>query len=142
MAKPLVDEDLWPLIEPLFPAPKPRRARCPGRRPVDNRKVLTGILFVLKTGIPWEALPRELGCGSGITCWRRLRAWQQAGVWSRLYELLIANLHEAEKLDWSRAAETPAIVRTEVKRAKRAGTRGRRWARHSHHPEEGRAHLI
>lgn len=61
-------------------------------RPVDNRKALTGILFVLKTGIAWEDLPQEMGCGSGMTCWRRLRDWQAAGVWQALHELLLAKL--------------------------------------------------
>ena len=65
--------DLWALVEPLLPPAKPRRKRFPGRKPIDNRKALTGILFVLKTGISWEDLPQEMGCGSGMTCWRRLQ---------------------------------------------------------------------
>ena len=73
MAKPLLPDELWERIEPLLPPPKPRRFRFPGRKPLDNRKALTGNLFVLKTGIPWEYLPLETGCGSGMTCWRRLR---------------------------------------------------------------------
>jgi transposase len=56
---------------------RPRRFRYPGRKPLADRQVMTGILFVLKTGIPWERLPQEMGCGSGMTCWRRLRDWQQ-----------------------------------------------------------------
>ena len=79
MAKPILDESLWQLIEPVLPLPKPRRKKYPGRKPISNRQALTGILFVLKTGIPWEYLPQELGCGSGMTCWRRLRDWQEAG---------------------------------------------------------------
>ena len=75
MAKPLVDDELWAIIEPLLPEPKPRRFRFPGRKRIENRHALTGIIFVLKTGIGWEDLPQELGCGSGMTCWRRLRAW-------------------------------------------------------------------
>src|SRR5574341_2248971 len=70
MTKLLVDHTLWEVIEPLIPV-KPRRKKNPGRKPLDNRKALTGILFVLKTGIPWEELPQEMGCGSGMTCWRR-----------------------------------------------------------------------
>ncbi len=87
MAKPLLPDELWNRIEPLLPLPKPRRFRYPGRKPIDNRKVLIGILFVLKTGICWEDLPREMGCGSGMTCWRRLRDWHEAGVWQALHEL-------------------------------------------------------
>ena len=95
MAKPLLPDELWERIEPLLPPPKPRRFRFPGRKPLDNRKALTGILFVLKTGIPWEYLPLEMGCGSGMTCWRRLRDWQAAGVWQQLHEILLAELNAA-----------------------------------------------
>jgi transposase len=66
-------------IEPLLPA-VPRRADHPGRTRLDDRKVLCGILFILSTGIPWEFLPQELGFGSGMTCWRRLRDWHEAGL--------------------------------------------------------------
>jgi transposase len=111
MAKPLLPDELWERIAPLLPEPKLRRFRFPGRKPLDNRKALTGILFVLKTGIPWEYLPCELGCGCGMTCWRRLRDWQQAGIWQRLHEILLAELQGAKKLDWSRAAVDSASVR-------------------------------
>jgi transposase len=104
MAKPLLPDDLWDRIEPLLPEPKPRRSRHPGRKPIEDRKALTGILFVLKTGIPWEDLPQEMGCGSGMTCWRRLRDWHHAGVWQRLHERLLAELHAADRIDWSRAS--------------------------------------
>ncbi|MFM0248482.1 IS5 family transposase [Paraburkholderia sediminicola] len=78
MARPILDDDLWALIEPLLPPPKPRRSRHPGRKPLDNRAVLTGILFILQTGLRWDLLPQEMGCGSGMSCWRRLRDWQAA----------------------------------------------------------------
>lgn len=102
MAKPILDNELWRCIEPLLPS-RPRRARFPGRKPLDDRKALTGILFVLKTGIAWEDLPQELGCGSGMSCWRRLREWQEAGVWQGLQDLLLLMLPKAYKIDWSRA---------------------------------------
>ncbi|HXY10256.1 MAG TPA: IS5 family transposase [Terriglobales bacterium] len=111
MAKPLLPDELWERIEPLLPPPKPRRFRFPGRKPLDNRKALTGILFVLKTGIPWEYLPLEMGCGSGMTCWRRLRDWQAAGVWQQLHEILLAELNAADKIDWSRAVIDASFVR-------------------------------
>jgi transposase len=110
MARPLVSDELWALIEPLIPKVK-RRYRYPGRKRIDDRKVLSGILFVLQTGIPWEYLPQEMGCGSGMTCWRRLREWQDAGVWQRLHELLLAKLNEADRIDWSRAAIDSSHVR-------------------------------
>ena len=111
MAKILVDDRLWSCVAPLLPPPKRRRRRYPGRKPFDNRQVLTGILFVLKTGIPWESLPTELGCGSGMTCWRRLHAWQRAGVWTRLHRVLLAQLQTADQLDWSRAIVDSSSIR-------------------------------
>lgn len=101
MAKPLVPNALWAVIEPLLP---PEPAKPKGGRPrVDDRAALAGIIFVLRSGIPWEMLPGEMGC-SGMTCWRRLRAWQAAGVWARLHRILLERLADAEKLDWSRAS--------------------------------------
>jgi transposase len=111
MAKPLLPDGLWERIRPLLPEPKRRRRRHPGRRPIDDRKALTGILFVLKTGIDWEDLPQEMGCGSGMTCWRRLRDWTRAGVWARLHELLLAELEYAGRIDWSRAVIDSSHVR-------------------------------
>jgi transposase len=105
-----VSDELWELIEPLIPKVS-RRNRFPGRKRIDDRKVLTGILFVLRTGIPWEYLPQEMGCGSGVTCWRRLKEWQEAGVLRRLHELLLAKLNEADLIDWSRAAIDSSHVR-------------------------------
>jgi transposase len=99
----LVDDDLWARIEPLIPKQQPRLG--PGRRPVDDRKVLCGILFVLYTGIRWEWLPGELGFGCGMTCWRRLQDWNNAGVWQRLHELLLAELRAATS--WTRPASPP-----------------------------------
>src|SRR4051794_24611287 len=104
MAKPLLPDALWERIKPLLPKPKKRRFRYPGRKPVEDRKALTGILFVLKTGIPWEDLPQEMGCGSGMTCGRRLRDWHKAGVGRKLHERLLAELNAADQIDWSRAA--------------------------------------
>jgi transposase len=110
MAKTLVDDRLWALIEPLIPV-KPRRTRNPGRKPTPDRACLTGILFVLTTGIQWEMLPQEMGCGCGMTCWRRLRDWQQAGVWQKLHETLLAHLNAADLIDWSRAVVDSASLR-------------------------------
>ncbi len=101
MPSPLVSDTLWMIIEPLLPteAAKPKG----GRPRVNSRMALTGILFVLRTGIPWEMLPQEMGCGSGVTCWRRLRDWQQAGVWDGLHLELLRRLRNADRIDWSRA---------------------------------------
>jgi transposase len=95
MPSALVDDELWPLIEPLLPRTR-RRHRYPGRRRLDDRKVLNGILFVLTTGIAWQRLPQELGFGSGMTCWRRLRDWQQVDVFERLHQLLLAPAQNGE----------------------------------------------
>jgi transposase len=110
MAAPLVPDELWEVVEPLIPKVE-RRYRYPGRKRVPDRQVLTGILFVLKTGIPWEDLPQEMGCGSGVTCWRRLREWQEQGVWQQLHEVLLAKLNAAGGIDWRRAAVDSSHVR-------------------------------
>ncbi len=106
----IVSDDLWERIEPLLPK-RERRFRYPGRKPVPDRQVLCGILFVLHTGIQWEHLPQELGFGSGMTCWRRLRDWNEAGVWQQLHEVLLAELNAAARLDWSRAVVDSSHVR-------------------------------
>lgn len=106
----VVTDDLWRRVEPLLPE-HPRRADGRGRPWRDDRKALCGILFVLHTGLPWEWLPQELGFGSGMTCWRRLRDWQDAGVWSRLHRLLLEELHQAGQIDWERAAVDGSHVR-------------------------------
>jgi transposase len=102
MARPILDDALWQIIEPLLPPPKRRRKRFPGRKSLDNRAVLTGILFVLKTGIAWEKLPQEMGYGSGMTCWRRLAEWRKAGVWDKIYRTLLDGLRNAGQFNSSR----------------------------------------
>ena len=112
MAKPILDDELWQIIEPLLPSPKKRRKRHPSRKPIDNRSALCAILLALKTGLPWERLPQELGWrGSGMTAWRRLHAWQKKGVWQRIHEALLVQLQEADKIDWSRAVVDSSSVR-------------------------------
>ncbi|MCC6421461.1 MAG: IS5 family transposase [Gemmataceae bacterium] len=108
MSQPLVSDDLWAVVAPLLPPapPKPKG----GRPRVSDRAALTGIIFVLKSGIPWEMLPQEMGCGSGVTCWRRLRDWQDAGVWDRLHRELLDRLGEAGQIDWSRASLDSASI--------------------------------
>ena len=128
MAKPLVPDDLWELVEPLLPRRRARRSRKGGRPPLDDRAALCGIVFVLKTGVPWEHLPREMGCGSGMTCWRRLRRWQRAGVWRRLHRTLLDRLNADGKIDWSRGVVDSTSVRAVhggKKRARAPWTAGR-----------------
>ena len=108
MAAPLVSDDLWAFIEPPIP-PEPPRPKG-GRPRLDDRAALTGILFVLRTGIPWELLPMEMGCGSGMTCWRRLHEWQEEGVWERLHRALLDRLGYANAINWERAAVDSASV--------------------------------
>ena len=98
----MVPDELWVILEPLLPPP-PSTARG-GRPRVPDRAVLAGILFVLRSGVPWAMLPPEMGCGSGSTCWRRLRDWQAAGLWQRLERELLNRLGDADQIDWSRAS--------------------------------------
>jgi transposase len=117
----VVSDGLWERIEPLLPR-RERRFRYPGRKPLPDRQVLCGILYVLHTGIQWEYLPQELGFGSGMTCWRRLRDWNGAGVWQQLHEVLLAELNAAAKLDWSRCV----VDSSQVRALKGGSTRVRR----------------
>jgi len=89
MAKPLLSDALWERIEEFFP---PRKPKPKGGRPwISDRSCLTGIIFVLRSGIPWNMMPTEIGYGSGVTCWRRLREWQ------------LNELGQNGRIDWSRA---------------------------------------
>lgn len=109
MPRRLVDDELWAVFEPVLPKHTP--SEWGGRPRASDRAALAGIVFVLRTGIPWEYVPAELGC-SGMTCWNRLREWKRAGVFDAVLEVLLVRLHRAGKLDWSRAvidsAQTPA----------------------------------
>lgn len=97
MSKPIVPDDLWDVIAPLLP---PEPDKLDGGRPcIAERAALGGVLFVFRSGIPWTMLPIERGCGSGVTCWRRLAEWHHAGVWAALHHALLERLADADKLD-------------------------------------------
>jgi transposase len=119
---------LLPVVEP---SPKGGRPR------LSNEQALNGILFVLCTGTPWEHLPQELGFGSGMTCWRRLRDWQSAGAWHRLHMALLAELRSADKLDFSRACIDGASVPSPRGAAHRAQPDGPGQTRHQAPPDHG-----
>jgi transposase len=108
MPKPLVDDELWALIEPILPRHPLHPAG--GKPPVDDRVCLTGILFVLKTGIAWEDFPCEMGC-CGMTLLNRLRQWRRVGVWTRLHRLMLQRLRAADQIDFSRVIVDSASVR-------------------------------
>jgi len=143
MARPLLTDELWLVIEPGLPRVRP--SLLGGRPRASDRACVSGILFVLRTGIPWEDLPAEFGC-CGMTCWRRLRDWQKVGVWTGLHRVLLEMLHEADQIDWSRTWVDSASVRAVVGARKpgripaiaanlaasimsRAMHGGRRWSR-------------
>ena len=103
-----IDDLLWRTLEPLLPSRK--RGPKGGRPFADDRTCLRGILFVLRTGLPWREVPGDLGA-SGVTCWRRLRDWQAAGAWAGLHEAALAKLGRSGGLDWSRASLDSASLR-------------------------------
>lgn len=109
MAKPLLTDELWERIKPHVP-PEPPKPKG-GRPRVSDRAALTGILFVLRTGIQWEMLPKEMACGCGMTCWRRLRDWQAAGVWKKVWRTLLNALGGSNHIDWSAAILDSCSVR-------------------------------
>jgi transposase len=105
----LVLDTLWQAIQPVLPAPPPRYG---GRPRINDRAALVGIVYQLRTGVRWRLLPTgELGCGSPVTCWRRLRDWQRAGLWQQLHHLLLEELSRQGRLDWSRASLDSMSVR-------------------------------
>lgn len=110
----LVDEDLWKAI--LLWLPRERTDVRGGPPRISNRAALAGILFVLRHGLRWRDLPQELGYGSGVTCWRRLRQWQALGVWAGVHRTLLNWLGDLGKIDWTRASLDSTSVR-----AKRGG---------------------
>jgi transposase len=109
MVAALISDDLWSLIAPLLP---PARYKPKGGRPpIPDRACLRGVVFVLRTGIPWEMLPRELGCGSGMTCCRRLGDWQDAGIWGLIHFALLDWLSRHSRIDWARVVVDSCSIR-------------------------------
>lgn len=104
MARRPVSKELWRQLQPLIPAFVPSAKGGARKLAVSDEAALNGILFVLQTGIPWEDLPQSLGYGSGMTCWRRLRDWNAAGVWEQLHQAMLVRLREQDQIDWSRAS--------------------------------------
>ena len=118
----IVSDEFWVRVASELPRVE-RRFRYPGRRRLDDRAALQGILFVLYTGIAWRHLPLELGFGSGSTCYRRMVEWQQAGVWERVHALLLAELHAAGEIEWSRAVADSSHVQAKKGAPRRARAR-------------------
>jgi transposase len=118
----VVSDELWGRIEPLLPRVE-RRFRYPGRKRLPDRQALQGILFVLHTGMAWRHLPAELGFGGGSTCYRRLDEWQRAGVWERLHEVLLAELHADGLIEWGRAVADGSHVQAKKGAPRRARAR-------------------
>ena len=117
----LVPDDLWAVVEPLLP-PEPEKPKG-GRPRASDRAALAGIILVLRSGMQWKHLPRsEVGC-SGKTSWRRLGAWQAAGVWAALHRVMLEQLQDADALDWSRAALDSASLPAKKGAVQRARTR-------------------
>src|ERR1700733_1906709 len=108
MSKLLVTDELWAIVDPLLPkhVPSPKG----GKPRVPDRVCLTGILFVLKTGIPWEDFPHEMGC-CGMTLWNRLEEWNRAGVWPKLHAVLLDKLRGLDALDLEKVVVDSSLVR-------------------------------
>jgi len=118
----IVSDAFWSRVVQVLPR-RQRRFRYPGRKRLDDRAALQGILFVLHTGIAWRHLPLELGFGSGSTCYRRMVEWQRAGVWEKLHALLLAELRAADQIEWSRAVCDASHVQAKKGAPRRARAR-------------------
>ena len=127
MTRRLVSDELWSQVEPLLPKYEPTPKG--GRPHILDRAALTEIIFVLKTGIPWEDLPQEIGCGSGMTCWRRIPNWQEADVRENLHHAILQSLHDTKKIDWSRACIDSSVVQAKRGRTHRTQPRRSRLPR-------------
>ena len=113
MARPVISDELWRRIEPLLPRPKVRNRhrQCVGRAPADSKQALAGIIFALRTGIPWEHVPATEQWPSGYTCLRRLKVWHRRGVFRRLLVSILSELSQRDRLSWRRAIVDSASVR-------------------------------
>jgi transposase len=116
----MVSDELWEAVRPLLPDLSHRRNKA-GRKRLDDRHVLAGILFVLKSGIPWQELPKEMGYGSGMTCCRRLREWKEAGIWPLIHKALTASAANINQLNLLRVTDSRILVRTARSRGRPAG---------------------
>ena len=105
----LLTDELWQAIEPFLPRHPP--SRLGGRKRISDRQCLIGILFVLRSGAPWELLPQEMGCGSGVTCWRRFCEWTRDGVWGKAHRQLLQALGRRGQINLERAVIDCASLR-------------------------------
>ncbi len=94
---PLLTEAQWKKIAPLLP--KPPKQRKGGRPWIENRHVLEGILWILRSGARWQDLPEKFPHPS--TCWRRLRDWEERGIWLNIWRSFLSELNERQQLKWS-----------------------------------------
>ena len=103
-----VPDTLWERIGPLLPAepPKPRG----GRPRNDNRQIMAGVLFRLRTGCQWKALPKEY-FGSGSTCHERFQEWVEAGIIGQVFELCLRYYDALRGIDWKWCSLDSATVK-------------------------------
>lgn len=122
MVRELVPDALWERVAPLLPVPKKKKLGR-GRPRASDRAALEAIVFVLRTGIPWEMLPAKQFGLSGMTAWRRLEQWTRAGVFEQLQRDLLNELGQRGQVDFSRASIDSSSVRASKGGPSRAKTR-------------------
>lgn len=104
-----IPDELWNLIEPLLPSEPPKDPFGRGRPRVENRRLMTGIIYRLRTGCQWKALPKSFGSGS--TCHRRFQQWVEAGVFESIYRELLKYYDDLRGIDWKWTSLDGAIVK-------------------------------
>lgn len=90
-----IPDPFWARVKPLLPPLRPKRR---GRRPLDQRRVFNGMLYVLRTGCQWKMLPREYGSGS--SCHRYFQAWVRAGVFRQLWRVCLKEYDGLKGVAW------------------------------------------
>ena len=130
-----VSDEFWKIVEPLIPKPqrdrnkKYRRKSGAGRKPLNPRKVFEAIVYVLRTGIQWKALPKErFGSSSSVHAY--FRKWEQAGFFLDLWRRGLVEYDEMEGMAWEWQSIDGSMMKAPLARESvgpNPTDRGKKW---------------